>query len=79
RVTGDRKVDLKSIFIEISDTPKAAVNIKYTRTVIDNEPATINAVDIPEFNKDRSRIKAVTIIYDTAAVRSDFDQPAAKR
>jgi len=47
--------------------------------VASDKPATIEAVDVFDLTEDHSKLAAVTIIYDTATVRSDFDRPEANR
>lgn len=74
-----RKMTLKTIFVGASDPLRAAVHVAYTRTVGDGEPATIEAVDVFELTADRTKFAAVTIIYDTAPVRSDFNGSEAAR
>jgi len=69
----DRSMVLRAIFVGTSDPPRAAIHVVYTRTVGGSRPATIEGVDVFELTSDGSRFAAVTIIYDTAAVRSDFD------
>ena len=72
RITSDRSMALKTIFVGASDPSRAAVHVSYTRTVGDGKPATIEAVDVFELTQDLSKFATVTIIYDTAPVRSDF-------
>jgi ketosteroid isomerase-like protein len=74
RITSGRSMALKTIFVGASDPSRAAVHVAYTRTVGDGRPATIEAVDVFELTEDRSKFATVTIIYDTAPVRSDFDK-----
>jgi hypothetical protein len=52
--------------------PSRAIHVAYTRTVGGCNPATIEAVDVFELTQYRSKFVAVTIIYDTAPIRSDF-------
>jgi len=75
RVTSSRKMVLKTIFIGTSEPTRAAVHISYTRTVGDGRPATIEGVDIFDLTDDLTKFAAVTILYDTAPVRSDFNKP----
>ena len=75
RVTSARTMELRTIFIGISDPIRAAIHIGYTRTVGSGKPATIEGVDVFELTGDGSKFASVTIIYDTAPVRSDFDKP----
>lgn len=79
RVTSGRSMTLRTIFVGASDPLRAAVHVAYTRTVGDGKPATIEGVDVFELTEDRSKFAAVTIIYDTAPVRSDFDSPETRR
>lgn len=75
RITSARSIVLRTIFMGASDPSRAAIHIGYTRTVAGGKPATIEGVDVFELTADRSKFAAVTIIYDTAPVRSDFDRP----
>lgn len=75
RITSARSMVLKGIFTGASDLTRAAIHIAYTRTVGKGKPATIEGVDVFELTGDLSKFASVTIIYDTAPVRSDFDRP----
>ena len=66
--------DTKTVFIGASDPSRAAIHIAYTRTVGGGKPATIEGVDVFDLTEDLSKFTSVTIIYDTAPVRSDFDR-----
>jgi ketosteroid isomerase-like protein len=74
RITSARSMVLKTVFIGSSDPTRAAIHIAYTRTVGKGKPATIEGVDVFELTGDLSQFTSVTIIYDTAPVRSDFDR-----
>jgi ketosteroid isomerase-like protein len=73
RVTSARSIVIKTIFTGLSDPLRAAIHLAYTRTVGNGEPATIEGVDVFELSQDGDKFAAVTIIYDTAPIRSDFD------
>ena len=75
RITSARSMALRTIFIGASDPSRAAIHIAYTRTVGKGKPATIEGIDVFELTGDLSKFASVTIIYDTAPVRSDFDRP----
>lgn len=77
RVTGCRSMVLRAIFVGASDWSRAAVHVDYSRTVGDGEPSTIEVVDVFELTEDRSKFAAVTIISDTAPVRSEFNNQEA--
>jgi SnoaL-like domain len=74
RVTSDRAMELRTIFIGTSDPTRAAIHIVYTLTVGSGKPVTIEGVDVFELTGDGIKFASVTIIYDTAPVRSDFDR-----
>jgi hypothetical protein len=74
RITSARSMTLRTIFIGASDPSRAAIHIAYTRTVGDGKPATIEGIDVFELTGDLGNFASVTIIYDTAPVRSDFDK-----
>lgn len=78
-VTSGRSMALRTIFVGTTEPLRAAVHVAYTRTVAGGEPATVEAVDVFELAEDGSKFAAVTIIYDTAPIRSDFDRPEARR
>lgn len=73
RVTSGRAMALRTIFVGVSDPNRAAVHVNYTRSVGNAPPATIEVVDVFELIEDLSKFTAVTIIYDTAPIRSDFE------
>jgi len=74
REISGRSMSLRTIFLGASDPSRAAIHVVYTRSVGSGKPATINGVDVFDLTEDRSRFAAVTIIYDTAPVRADFDK-----
>jgi uncharacterized protein (TIGR02246 family) len=74
RITSARSMTLRTIFIGASDPSRAAIHIAYTRTVGNGKPATIEGIDVFELTGDLGNFASVTIIYDTAPVRSDFDK-----
>lgn len=74
RVTRDRSMALQKIFVGASDPSRAALHVDYTRTVGNGASSTVEAVDVFELAEDRSKFAAVTIIYDTAPVRSEFQR-----
>jgi len=73
RTISDRSMAIKTIFVGATESMRAAIHVVYTRTVEGGTPATIEGVDVFELTADGSRFSAVTIIYDTAPVRSDFE------
>lgn len=73
REISDRSMVVKTIFVAASDPSRAAIHFAYTRTVGSGKPATIEGVDLFELTDDGSKFAAVTIIYDTAPVRSNFE------
>ena len=76
RITSNRSMALRTIFIGASDPSRAAMHVAYTRTMGSGRPATIEAVDVFELTEDHSKFAAVTIIYDTWPIRSDFGRPS---
>jgi ketosteroid isomerase-like protein len=74
REISGRSMVLRTIFVGASDPARAAIHVAYTRTVGSGKPATIEGVDVFELTEDRSKFPTVTIIYDSAPVRSDFDK-----
>lgn len=72
RDISDRSMVLRTIFVGATNPARAAIHVAYTRRVGSGKPATIEAVDVFELTEDHSKFSAVTIIYDTAPVRSDF-------
>jgi uncharacterized protein (TIGR02246 family) len=74
RITSARSMTLRTIFIGASDPSRAAIHIAYTRTVGNGKPATIEGIDVFELTGDLGKFTSVTIIYDTAPVRSDFER-----
>ena len=74
RITSARSMTLRTIFTGVSDPSRAAIHFAYTRTVGNGKPATIEGIDVFELTGDLRKFTSVTIIYDTAPVRSDFDR-----
>ena len=79
RVTSDRTMELKTIFVGATDPSRVALHTAYTRTVTDGQPATVEPVEIFHLTPDGEQFAGVRIIYDSAPVRSDFDRPGARR
>ena len=75
-VTSDRSMALKTIFTGVSDPTRAAVHMAYTRSIKGQRPSTIACVDIFSLNDSCSQFTGVNIIYDTAPVRSEFENKA---
>lgn len=73
QVTSSRSMELKTIFVGTSSPSRAAIHMAYTRTVKASQPSTIECVDIFDLNEDFTKFTGITIIYDTAPVRSEFD------
>ena len=74
REISDRSMVVMAILVGVTDPRRAAIHVAYTRTVGGGKPATIEGVDVFELTEDHSKFAAVTITYDTAPVRSDFDR-----
>lgn len=73
RVTVCRSMALRTILVGASDWSRAAIHVDYKLTIGYGELSTIEVVDVFELTEDRSKFAAVTIIYDTAPVRSEFN------
>ena len=73
RVTGCRSTVLRTIFAGASDWSRAAVHVDYKRTVGYGEPSTIEVVELFKLTEDRSKLAAVTLIYDTVPGQSEFN------
>ena len=64
----------RTILTRASAPSLVAIHVAYTRTVGNGKPATIEGVDVFELTEDLGKFTSVTIIYDIAPVRSDFDR-----
>ncbi|MCA8878989.1 MAG: nuclear transport factor 2 family protein [Rhodobacteraceae bacterium] len=76
RITGGRRMSVRTVFAGLSDPPRAAIHVRYTRRIEGRPAATIEGVDLFDLSPGLDRFAAVTIVYDTAPVRPDFDDPA---
>jgi hypothetical protein len=74
RVTSDRSMELKTVFVAASEPLWVAIHIAYTRRVGDGKPATVDGVDIFELTEDTNKFAKVTIIYDTVPMRAGYNE-----
>ncbi|OKL43305.1 hypothetical protein [Pseudovibrio exalbescens] len=75
QITG-RSIRIKSIMVSPSNPTRASIHARYNRQVTGSLPQTIDLVNVFRLNPTLDRIEEVTIIYDTAKVRQDFDFPS---
>lgn len=65
-------MELKNIMPGVTNPNQVTVYLSYTHTIGSKQLATVNPVDNLDISSHLNAISSVTIIYDTAPVRSDF-------
>lgn len=66
-----------NIFLPASDTPSVALHFHYTWTLKSGKIVQFECVDVFELTSDRQQFSKLTIIYDTAPIRADFEESHA--
>lgn len=72
--TSDSKIELYGIFVEVSDSNKYAAHFRYDWKLKNGERVSFRCVDIFDFDEGSSKIKHLSIIYDSRSTRDAFDQ-----
>lgn len=67
------KTDLLNIFEDQADRTAIAIHFNYVWTLASGKIATFECVDVCKLSDDRQRFRKITIIYDTANLRGDFE------
>lgn len=72
--TNRSETTLLNVFSKSNDSNAVALHFRYDWTLKDDNKVTFEVVDVFELNKARSKFKKITIIYNTAPLRPDFDR-----
>ena len=68
---------LLNIFLPGADTPSVALHFHYTWTLKSGKVVQFECVDVFELTADKQKFSKLTIIYDTAPIRADFEESHA--
>lgn len=68
---------LLNIFLPSGNAPSIALHFHYMWTLKSGKIVQFECVDVFELTADRQKISKLTIIYDTALVRPDFEESHA--
>jgi hypothetical protein len=72
--TNQSETTLLNVFDTSDDGTKVALHFQYVWTLNGGKVVRFECVDVFELTEDRQQFKKLTIIYDTAHLRADFDQ-----
>lgn len=64
---------LLNVFDTSEASKSVALHFRYLWTLADGKPVSFECVDVFELNNKRDRFEKLTIIYDTAPLRQDFN------
>lgn len=71
----DRSVTkLANIFLPSENKPSVALHFHYTWTLKNGKSVQFECVDVFELTADMQKFSKLTIIYDTAPIRADFEE-----
>jgi len=65
--------NLLNVFLPSGNTPSVALHFHYTWTLKNGKIVQFECVDVFELSSDRQKFVKLTIIYDTAPIRADFE------
>ncbi|OWW18240.1 nuclear transport factor 2 family protein [Noviherbaspirillum denitrificans] len=68
---------LLNIFVPSGNAPSVALHFHYTWTLKSGKVVQFECVDVFELTADRQQFSKLTIIYDTAPLRADFEESHA--
>lgn len=68
---------LLNIFLPSGNTSSVALHFHYTWTLKNGKIVQFECVDIFELTDDQQQFSKLTIIYDTAPIRADFEESHA--
>lgn len=67
-------IKLMNIFMPIGNGQSVALHFHYTWTLKSGRVVQFECVDVFELTPDRQAFEKLTIIYDTAPIRADFEE-----
>ncbi|WP_282092211.1 nuclear transport factor 2 family protein [Epibacterium ulvae] len=76
--TTQSKTTLINVFDTSENSASIALHFHYQWTLNGGKIVTFECVDVFELSDDKTQFKKLTIIYDTAPLRSDFDVSKAR-
>ncbi len=65
---------LLNIFLPSGGAPSVALHFHYTWTLKSGKIVQFECVDVFELTADKQKFSKLTIIYDTAPIRADFEE-----
>lgn len=68
---------LLNIYLPSGDTTSVALHFHYTWTLKSGKIVQFECVDVFELTADKQKFSKLTIIYDTAPIRADFEESHA--
>ena len=71
--TNRSETSLLNVFDKSETSKSVALHFRYLWTLADGKQVSFECVDVFELNSARDRFEKLTIIYDTAPLRQDFD------
>ena len=72
--TSQSDTKLLNVFSQSEDSQCVALHFKYNWTLASGKLVSFECVDVFELTEDRKQFAKLTIIYDTAPLREDFEQ-----
>lgn len=70
---------LLNIFLPSGNSPSVALHFHYVWTLKSGKIVQFECVDVFELTADRQQFSKLTIIYDTAPLRADFEESHVER
>ena len=70
--------ELLSIYLPSGNSTSVALHFHYTWTLKSGKVVQFECVDVFELTADKQKFSKLTIIYDTAPIRADFEQSHAR-
>lgn len=72
--TNGSDTELLTVFDRSDDSQSVALHFRYNWTLASGKLVSFECVDVFELTEDRTQFQKLTIIYDTAPLRGDFEQ-----
>jgi hypothetical protein len=72
--TSESKIDLKDIFVKVSDPSIFAAHFIYDWKLRNGQEVSFRCMDIFKFENGSDKIRHLTIIYDSSRTRDAFDK-----
>lgn len=75
--TSRSQTRLLNVFLPQDDAASVALHFRYDWTLANGQPVSFECVDVFELDAARERFTRLTIIYDTAPLRAEFEASRA--